>query len=209
MGGQPCSLPMYTNTQTVWVKWLMGGDWRNKQGWKRAWGEAWRLGLKGTCLAGPVGPEQVAEQLEQWLEGANSARLCAIHCRTGRIRAGRSGRRRTGGLRSSGARVYRVKSSRRTGCLAFKQLQNPFGWAKRSGTWTFRPCFHVILRSKGELQERSEPAKEATAEYWTAAQERLFGHMKRLPKPWIRVTSSGGSVYYYNPKTGVSTFDEP
>lgn len=33
--------------------------------------------------------------------------------------------------------------------------------------------------------------------------------MKRLPAPWIRVTSSSGRVYYYNPTTGVSTFDEP
>eukprot|EP00929_Paragymnodinium_shiwhaense_P100749 TRINITY_DN632_c4_g1_i1.p1 TRINITY_DN632_c4_g1~~TRINITY_DN632_c4_g1_i1.p1 ORF type:complete len:585 (+),score=144.82 TRINITY_DN632_c4_g1_i1:135-1889(+) len=53
------------------------------------------------------------------------------------------------------------------------------------------------------------PEPQSVAE-WAAAQERLFGHMCKLPAGWIRMRSkSKGLIYFYNTTTGQSTKDEP
>merc|ERR1711956_130071 len=45
---------------------------------------------------------------------------------------------------------------------------------------------------------------------WIKAQDSLFGHLRPLPKNWIRIKSkSSGSMYFYNTKTGKSEQNEP
>lgn len=55
----------------------------------------------------------------------------------------------------------------------------------------------------------SEGSAAKTATDWAANQEQ-FGHLPPLPDGWIRVLSrSTGKVYFCDPETGETTFDEP
>ncbi|CAL1167651.1 unnamed protein product [Cladocopium goreaui] len=62
-------------------------------------------------------------------------------------------------------------------------------------------------RRTSSAERAPEPSSK---EEWIRAQDRLFGHLKPLPNNWIRITSkSSGNIYFYNTKTGESTFEEP
>jgi len=40
---------------------------------------------------------------------------------------------------------------------------------------------------------------------WVANQDKLFGHLEKLPQDWIRIKStSSGKVYFYNTRIGES-----
>eukprot|EP00435_Cladocopium_sp_Y103_P058902 s303_g20.t2 len=65
-------------------------------------------------------------------------------------------------------------------------------------------------RRRTSSAERTRAPEPSSKEEWIRAQYRLFGHLKPLPENWIRIKSkSSGNIYFYNTKTGESTFDEP
>jgi len=68
-----------------------------------------------------------------------------------------------------------------------------------------------VMEAYNEWKGGSAKTSERTeATDWIKAQDGQFGHLRPLPKNWIRIKSrSTGSIYFYNTKTGKSEQNEP
>merc|ERR1712217_1007678 len=97
---------------------------------------------------------------------------------------------------------------------SWKGGKGKWGWDEWDESWgkgTKRPGEDD---DGGKAKAQKSDSEPTSVPEWIQAQDRLFGHLSKLPTNWIRIRSkSSGKVYLYNSKTGESkegdSFDEP
>jgi len=88
----------------------------------------------------------------------------------------------------------------------------PSGRQKKDKAMTKKKKMKVKKESGSESGEASAKSgsNPKSLTDWIKQQDKIFGHLRKLPANWIRICSrSKGTVYFYNTESGESARSEP